>query len=53
MADAVTFLIRVSDEAGMDSVTKTLEAVRGKLRRIELLGEDQDANDGAPKGTMQ
>jgi hypothetical protein len=52
MADAVTFLMRVSDEAGMHGITKTLEAVRVKLRRIGLLDEEDQASD-TPKRNMQ
>lgn len=52
MADAVSFLIRVSDEAGMHTITKTLKALRSKLRRIGLL-EEADHTSGASKRKMQ
>ena len=35
MADAVTYLMRVSDQAGMHAITDGLSAVRGKLLQIE------------------
>jgi hypothetical protein len=55
MADAVSFLMRVSDHAGMHSVTKKLEVVRGKLRRIEMKECARGNNNpkDAKKGIMQ
>jgi hypothetical protein len=55
MADAVSFLMRVSDQAGMHSVTKKLEVVRGKLRHIEMKECARGNNNpkDTKKGIMQ
>jgi hypothetical protein len=49
MADAVSYLMRVSDEAGMHGITKKLGAVRGKLLQIETQKWSQSGKEqGAP-----
>jgi hypothetical protein len=49
MADAVMFLTRVADDAGMRTIAKKLEAVRGNLLQLETRQSPHSGKAGAPR----
>ncbi len=55
MADAVTYLMRVSDQAGMHAITDGLSAVRGKLLQIETeeWSQSDKTNGRSDEGSEQ